>query len=88
MLRTIRALRDEDFDVLHLHEPLAPGATMTAVLLHPAPIVGTFHAAGDSSSYRLLNGVVRWLAGRIEVRCVVSADAEELATILEALARG
>ena len=24
-LRTIRALRDEDFDVLHLHEPLAPG---------------------------------------------------------------
>ncbi len=26
VLRTIRALRDEDFDVLHLHEPLAPGA--------------------------------------------------------------
>jgi phosphatidylinositol alpha-mannosyltransferase len=78
-LRTIRALRDEDFDVLHLHEPLAPGPTMTAVLFHPAPIVGTFHAAGDSSSYRLLNGVVRWLADRIEVRCVVSADAEELA---------
>ncbi|MEX2627344.1 MAG: glycosyltransferase family 4 protein, partial [Ilumatobacteraceae bacterium] len=24
-LRTIRALRDEAFDVLHLHEPLAPG---------------------------------------------------------------
>ena len=24
-LRTIRALRDEEFDVLHLHEPLAPG---------------------------------------------------------------
>ena len=23
-LRTIRALRDEAFDVLHLHEPLAP----------------------------------------------------------------
>ena len=26
-LRTIRALRDEAFDVLHLHEPLAPGPT-------------------------------------------------------------
>ena len=24
-LRTIRALRDEDFEVLHLHEPMAPG---------------------------------------------------------------
>ena len=39
-LRTIRALRDEDFDVLHLHEPLAPGPTMTALLFRNAPLVG------------------------------------------------
>ena len=26
-LRVIRALRDEQFDVLHVHEPLAPGPT-------------------------------------------------------------
>ncbi|MGH9184927.1 MAG: glycosyltransferase family 4 protein, partial [Acidimicrobiales bacterium] len=31
-LRTIRALRDEEFDVLHLHEPLVPGPTLTAML--------------------------------------------------------
>src|SRR5215211_9207856 len=31
-LRTIRALRDESFDVLHLHEPLVPGPTTTALL--------------------------------------------------------
>src|SRR4051794_25081711 len=79
VLRTVRALRDEDFDVLHLHEPVAPGPTMTALVLHPAPIVGTFHAAGDSSSYRMLNTIVRWLADRIEVRCAVSADAQDLA---------
>ena len=36
-LRTIRALRDEQFDVLHLHEPFAPGPTMTALVVHPAP---------------------------------------------------
>ena len=24
-LRVIRAMRDEDFDVIHLHEPLSPG---------------------------------------------------------------
>ncbi|MFM7409977.1 MAG: glycosyltransferase family 4 protein, partial [Actinomycetota bacterium] len=64
-LRTIRALNDEDFDVIHLHEPLAPGVTMTALLLRLAPTIGTFHAAGDSASYRMLNKAVRWLASRI-----------------------
>lgn len=78
-LRTMRALRDEDFDVLHLHEPVAPGPTQTSLLMHPAPIVGTFHAAGASASYRWLNPITRWLAGKIEVRCAVSADAIALA---------
>jgi phosphatidyl-myo-inositol alpha-mannosyltransferase len=78
-LRTVRALRDEDFDVLHLHEPLAPGPTLTALLVHPAPIVGTFHAAGDSSTYRLANRQVRWAAERIDARVAVSKDALHLA---------
>src|SRR5712671_3930008 len=30
-LRTIRALRDESFEVVHVHEPLVPGPTMTSV---------------------------------------------------------
>lgn len=78
-LRTIRALNDEDFDVIHLHEPLAPGVTMTALLLRLAPTIGTFHAAGDSTSYRMLNRAVRWLASRIDIRVAVSKDAELLA---------
>src|SRR4051812_30578472 len=52
-LRTIRALVDEQFDVLHIHEPYVPGPTMTALLVHPAPVVATFHAAGHSTSYEL-----------------------------------
>jgi phosphatidyl-myo-inositol alpha-mannosyltransferase len=79
-LRTLRALRDEDFDVLHLHEPLAPGPTLTSLMAHPTPIVGTFHAAGDSSTYRLLNAAVRWTADRIDYRCAVSEDAKALAS--------
>ena len=79
-LRTIRALNDEAFDVIHLHEPLAPGVTMTALLLRLAPTVGTFHAAGDSASYRMLNRAVRWLASRIDIRVAVSKDAELLAS--------
>lgn len=78
-LRTIRALRDEDFDILHLHEPLAPGPTMTSCLIKPCPIVGTFHAAGRSSAYRWIKRGTRYLADRLDMRCAVSAAAEEMA---------
>jgi phosphatidylinositol alpha-mannosyltransferase len=78
-LRTIRALRDEDFDVLHVHEPLVPGPTMTAVIAGGAPTVGTFHAAGGSAAYRWLWPVTRWMAGRLALRCAVSEDARDMA---------
>ena len=78
-LRTIRAMRDEEFEVLHLHEPLCPGPTQTAVLFRLAPIVGTFHAAGDSLGYELLRPMVRWGASRLSLRCAVSEDAKKLA---------
>src|SRR6187455_1383579 len=32
-LRTMRVLRDEQFDVLHVHEPLAPGPSITALTM-------------------------------------------------------
>ncbi len=76
--RIIQLLNDEAFDILHVHEPLAPGASETTLFLHPAPIVGTFHAAGESSSYRLLTGPLRRLADNIAHRVVVSKDALSL----------
>lgn len=74
-LRIIRALRDEEFDVLHIHEPMAPGPTMTALVLKQAPVVATFHRAGPSRSYQYLNRGVRWLRRRIEVSVAVSEEA-------------
>ncbi len=78
-LRTIRALHDEGFDVLHLHEPLVPGPTLTSLLLAPAPVVGTFHAAGTATPYRYVAPIARRLARRIDVRVAVSPDARDLA---------
>lgn len=78
-LRLIRAVRDEGFDVLHLHEPLVPGATMTACLLKPTPLVGTFHAAGSSASYEYFSPALRWMTARLDIRTVVSAEAQALA---------
>lgn len=77
--RTIRALWDEDFDVVHLHEPLAPGPTLTALLLKPAPLLGTFHAAGSQSAYAVAAPAVRWGAARLDARVAVSDDARSLA---------
>ena len=78
-LRLIRALREEAFDVVHLHEPMAPGPTMTALLVRSAPVVATFHAAGGSMAYRWFRPGVRALASRIDVRCAVSEDARLMA---------
>ncbi len=78
-LRTIRAIRDEGFDVLHLHEPLAPGPTMTALLVKAVPMIGTFHAAGDSASYRWAAPVLRWGLRSLSHRVAVSGDARHLA---------
>jgi phosphatidylinositol alpha-mannosyltransferase len=78
-LRTIRALRDERFDIVHLHEPLAPGPTHTALLFKSQPLLGTFHAAGESASYRWLGPLVRWGADKLDLRCAVSADARAMA---------
>ena len=75
VLRTVRALRDEAFDVIHVHEPLAPGPAITTVTVHAAPTVGTFHAAGQSSSYRVFGPMLRRLIERIDRKVVVSKDA-------------
>ncbi len=78
-LRTMRALRDEDFDVLHLHEPLAPGPTLTTLVVKPRPLVGTFHAAGGSLAYKYMRPLTRWAAGHLDRRFAVSADARAMA---------
>jgi phosphatidylinositol alpha-mannosyltransferase len=78
-LRTIRALRDERFDVVHLHEPLVPGPTMTALLFDAAPMLGTFHAAGGSAAYRWLRPATRRFARRLGLRVAVSDDARRMA---------
>lgn len=74
-LRTMRALRDEGFDVIHCHEPMVPGPTLTSLLVADAPKVGTFHRAGASSAYDRLRPAARWAARKLDLRCAVSADA-------------
>jgi len=78
-LRTIRELRRGGFDVLHLHEPLCPGPTLTALLVTDRPKLGTFHRAGASLAYDRLRPVARWAARHLDMRCAVSEDARSTA---------
>lgn len=74
-LRTIAALREGGFDVLHLHEPMVPGPTLTALLYSEVPVLATFHRSGPSAAYAGFGPLlVRW-ARRIDLRCAVSEAA-------------
>jgi phosphatidylinositol alpha-mannosyltransferase len=44
-----------------------------------APIVATFHSAGESAPYRVFSRQLKWIATRIDIRVGVSDDAVELA---------
>ncbi len=75
MFRTLQTLAAERFDVLHLHEPFAPGPTLTAAVTHRYPTVATFHAAGRSSSYKVIKPWLVTLIKRLDHKVVVSKDA-------------
>lgn len=78
-LRVLGAVWDERFDVLHLHEPLAPGPTLTTLTVKPTPLVGTFHANGTIAAYRWLRPLVRRLTDRLDVKVAVSSEAASMA---------
>ncbi len=78
-LRLLGAIWDERFDLLHLHEPLAPGPTLTSVTVKPVPLIGTFHASGEVAVYRWLRPLLRTLTARIDTKVAVSAEAAGMA---------
>lgn len=79
MRRTLEILAAERPDVLHLHEPLVPGPTLTALLAAGVPAVGTFHASGRVPAYEWFRPAMRGLARRLALRTAVSPEARDLA---------
>lgn len=70
-------LRDGRFDVVHLHEPVAPALCWDACVSTNAPLVGTFHAY---STNRFSNNVANAMGARrvlnhLHVRIAVSEAA-------------
>lgn len=71
--RVRRWLAEHDFDVLHLHEPIAPSLSMLALAVADGPIVATFHTATvRSRALTTFQGVLRPLLEKITARIAVS----------------
>jgi phosphatidylinositol alpha-mannosyltransferase len=79
VLRIRRTLERERFDVVHVHEPLAPVPCVAALALARVPVVGTFHAAGELRSLKVARALWGFLADRLAHRIAVSAAAREAA---------
>jgi phosphatidyl-myo-inositol alpha-mannosyltransferase len=76
--RTVRALRDLEPDVIHVHEPLVPWVGVAAATSALAPVVGTFHAWSDTSrAYRLARPVGRRVLSHLAAAVAVSEAAAE-----------
>lgn len=86
-LRVRRVLQRENFDILHIHEPLVPGLSLAALRAAQSITVGTFHAASEVSltstfnlAYASLVPFLRPWWRRLDGRIVVSNAAYKFIT--------
>jgi phosphatidylinositol alpha-mannosyltransferase len=80
MVRMKRIFERERFDVVHVHEPLAPVLSVFALLIAECPTVSTSHAAGERLGWYPM-GKALWgvAAERIDYRIAVSEAARRAA---------
>ena len=79
VFRLKRVLEREQFDLLHVHEPMTPTPGVAALALARCPLVATFHASGELSWLKLAKPVWGFLADRLDHRIAVSEAARESA---------
>jgi phosphatidylinositol alpha-mannosyltransferase len=82
--RVRRWLDDGRFDVLHIHEPIAPSLSLLALWIATGPIVATFHTANlRSRAMQVAQPLMRPSLEKISARIAVSEDARR--TLVEHL---
>ncbi|MEO6019976.1 MAG: glycosyltransferase family 4 protein [Knoellia sp.] len=74
--RVSRWLEEGDFDVLHLHEPVTPSASLMALWASSEPVVATFHTSNlRSRAMHTANPFLRPSIEKIRARIAVSEEA-------------
>lgn len=70
-------LRQESFDLVHIHEPLIPPVCLSALILTKSPLFATFHTYYEHGqpAYRLFQPLFKHWLKRLKGRVAVSASA-------------
>ena len=77
--RVRRWLRDGEFDLIHIHEPITPSISLLALWAAEEPVVATFHTATPRSrSMQLAGGVLRAAIEKIDAGIAVSESARNV----------
>jgi phosphatidylinositol alpha-mannosyltransferase len=75
--RVRRVLERERFDVIHLHEPMAPAICTSVLALAKTPMVATYHSSGSTTWMQLGWPMWGFLMDRIDQRIAVSERARD-----------
>ncbi len=77
--RVRRWLRDGDFDLVHLHEPITPSISLQALRLTEVPVVATHHTATPRSrTMQVAGDALRRLIEKIDAGIAVSEPARDV----------
>lgn len=77
--RVRRWLRDQSFDVVHIHEPVTPSIGMLALWAADVPVVATFHTATPRSrTMQLAGGTLSAAIEKITAGIAVSESARQV----------
>jgi len=81
-LRATRQVRkwiqENDFDLVHVHEPMAPGLSLLTLWVADGPIVSTWHSSMPRSRVLAsMNRIVQTAMEKVSGRIAVSEDARE-----------
>ena len=79
LARVRRWLREGHFDVLHVHEPIAPSLSLLACVVATGPIVATFHTATQRSrTLAAVHSALQPILEKVTARIAVSALARRV----------
>jgi len=68
-----KVLKEEKFDIIHLHSPIFPTLPMIANMQANAPLVATFHTCSDNKVlYKIYRGLLQRYMDRIAGKIAVS----------------